>query len=505
MTTTTQTKHTNIIPDRYKHVISQRGHEVLEANRLIVEIDPIEDCPVIHHFPFAGIFQHIPQCYDYSTEKNNPIKMTLIKADEIGATDDDTVKLVLTRLGCDLADTHYWKVYAYELATPNKKGLTKLFTTNPLDVPASAGGYHFAGFGYRDTKKVEPEQFDAWVIEQDERLMGCLYPIALYVNELLVSITIRDADDGMYIAQERGGADITPNDRRLIARGEELAKSYREGSQYSRLKAEQAAKAHILPDGFENLLSDSTKALLADRGLRVNVFELPQTNGYGGYLFDGLFTVDGHYLVEDGMPASKQRAVIRDEDFGATLAETAQNLMARMEQGEEGMSYWAIYEYETETPNKYGHTTIYTTDITDAPEGKEKLAGIAINYNFDAAPTPDVEKDWQTKQRVARKNRLAGYTPDEKEVELAEWRERHLSSLKDSVFNAEVFVNKKLLDVDFIQISNGDRLVTCSYEPYSKNASEFNKQVQAAITNPNNIEDICAARLKDYLRSINAA
>lgn len=274
MAADTQNKHKNIIPERYKHVISQAAKEVLTANNLIVEIKPADYSSVIHHFPFAGIFEYVQNADEYLAEERNSKIMTVIKADDIGASDDDTVRNVLTRLGREPSDTHCWKVYAYELDAPNKKGLKKLLTTNILDIPANTE-YHFAGFGYKDTKKIEADRFDDWVTEENERLMGQLYPISLYRNELLIDTIIRDADDGMYISEYRGGADITPNDNRIISLAAARAKSYREGSEYPRLKAEQAAGKHILPADCANLLSDETKAILANEGLRVKISELP--------------------------------------------------------------------------------------------------------------------------------------------------------------------------------------------------------------------------------------
>lgn len=511
MTNSTEVK--NITPEHNQHLISEQGLDFITTQGLSVHIEPMEDCQPIHSFPFAAMFDQIPNPYEYGAGSVNNQTFTLIKADEVGATDDETALNALTRLGCDLDSTCYWLVYAYELETPNEKGLTKLLTANLSELPAN--GAKFAGFGYQSTKKANlltDDEYHAWAIAEKERLMGSLYPVSLWLNDKLMTVTVRDAEDGLYITQYDCGSDTGAVDRKLLWKDAGWVAKHKSTPEYLKRKAELAAGTHILADGHENLLSEETKALLANEGLRVKVYDLPKTDDYGRYLCNKLFTVADYYptneLADSSLNSERRdviRDVIRDEDFGATIAETAQNLMARMEQGDEGMSYWAIYQYESEVPNLYGHTTIYTTDITDAPAGSANLAGIAISYNLYMTPTPDVEEEWQTRQRLAREKRIGGLSADDKAAALADWQENQLSSLNGSIFNLEVFVNKKLLDVDFFHISNGDSCRTYDYEPYPKDADEFNTKVQAVIANLKDIKENEATHLKNYLRNINAA
>lgn len=507
MTNSTAVK--NITPEHNQHLISEQGVDFITTQGLSVHIEPMEDCQPIHSFPFAAMFDQIPNPYEYGAGSVNNQTFTLIKADEVGATDDETALNTLTRLGCDPDSTCYWLVYAYELETPNEKGLTKLLTANLSELPAN--GAKFAGFGYQSTKKANlltDDEYHAWAIAQKEKLMDCLYPVSLWLNDKLMTVTVRDAEDGLYIMQYDSGSDTGSVDRKLLWKDADWMAKHKSTPEYLKRKAELAAGTHILPDGHENLLSEKTKALLAKEGLRVKVYDLPKASDCGRYLCNKLFTVADYYptnKLADSPLNSERRGVIREEDFGATVAETAQNLMARMEQGDEGMSYWAIYQYKSETPNQYGHTAIYTTDITNAPAGSADLAGIAISYNLYMTPTPDVEEEWQTRQRLAREKRIGELSADDKAVALAEWQENQLSSLNGSIFNLEVFVNKKLLDVDFFHIGNGDRCSSYDYEPYPKDTDGFNAKVQAVIANFKEIKENGADRLKDHLRNINAA
>lgn len=498
----------NVTPAHYAHLISDKGREVLAANNLTVHIEPEQECARINNFPFASIFEQIPNPYEYDDGRANGQTYTLIKADEVSSDDDETVKKVLARLGCDLADTHYWKAYAYELAAPNKKGLTKLLTINKDDIPEDAVNVNFAGFGYRSIKKVDrnPESFAAWELEENGRLTNCLYPVSLWLNDKMMTVTVRDGDDGMYITEYNCGSDIPKVDRRLIATGEKWANSYRSGSEYPRKKAEHKAATHILPTGLDDLLSDETLALLADEGLRVEVTELPRARDINVYLCDKLFVVKELYPQFDDSKGSDGRIVaMTQEDFGATLEDTANKLMASMGGDSSTMSYWAVYRYETDVPNQWGHTVIYTTDINDFEPSCGALAGISITYNLYMTPVRPNEPKWQTRQRVECKNLWASYTPEQRQSELLGWQSRQLESLNNSLFNMECLVNKKLLEVHFYHVQNSDWLVSISGELYQKDAELFNAKIQAVMADRKDKQDNYQVHLKEYLLSINAA
>lgn len=199
MTINTQNSNANITPNDYQYLVSETSREALVAANLTVHIEPSDYFPICG-FPFASMFEQIPNPSEYAKDSVNGQIHTVIKADEVGDTDDATVKNVLARLGVDINDTHYWKVYAYELDTPNEEGLTKLLTTRLNDVPK--GEVKFAGFGYKSAENVESDA------KQNEELADRLYYASLCLNKKLMTVMLRDADSGQHAADYECAIDV---------------------------------------------------------------------------------------------------------------------------------------------------------------------------------------------------------------------------------------------------------------------------------------------------------
>lgn len=473
MTTQTKEKSLNIIPDGYQHLISKKAHEALEANNLVVEVRPVGRFPAIEDFPFASILEYMPNPNEHLANNGSSQTHTVIKANEIGATDDDTVKNVLARLGHNIADTNYWKVYAYELDTPDESGFTRILTTNISNVPTNTSGCHFAGFGYKDINAKQLE----WDWYQQKILPALLNPILLWVNNKFPEIIIRDADSGMYVAELQG---VTPMTCDISILAE--AKTWKERYQYA--VAVHESGVHVMPTGYENILSNETKAMLADKELQITVSELQRPRDIGAHLCDKFFAVaktNLTYQWTDDPKESKRHTAIRDEDFGDTPDETAKNLMARMDGDAENMSYWVVYCYLSAEPNEWGHIALYTTDTNELPEHGWYLAGIAISYNFHITPTSANEEEWEIRQRQTRSKHIAALSDEEKARALKVWQSDQLSRLNKAVFERECWANKKLFEVQFSRDDGESLLANNLGTLYKKDTESFNAEIQAAI------------------------
>lgn len=493
----------NISPTKYAHLITKKGQSVLTKNNLKVDIEVEGDCPVLF-FRFAGMASQVPEVHERSAEDYHNRAYTIIKADDIGATDDDTVKNVLSRLGRSLEDTHYWKVYAYELETPNERGLTRFLTTNISDAPV--GEAKFAGFGYksiRDANK-NPEYFAAWQKENDERLMNCLYPVVLLLNDKLMTVKVRDMDSNLYINEYRCGSDIGTVDSLLIWHAEKWATQYRSNPNNQIKNDKHKAGAHILPNGHENLLSDEALSILSSEGLRVEITTLPSAGDLHRYACDKFFFTEQHQ-PKDMVVDSERYGVITSSDMGVSVEDTANTLMASMGGNKATMSYWAVYQYESDVANEYGHTIIYTTDEAESKLNQGELASIAVSYNLGHKPVRGEEKDWQVKQRQAAEKTRANWTPAQEEAEILQWQAYQLQSLKNSIFHTECFANNNLLEVSLYRMDNGDYQYIYDDQPYQKDPELFNTQLVKALTNRKDLLKNKAVNNQKHLREINAA
>lgn len=195
----TKDKASTNTPDDYQYLVNSDSRIMLDANNLTIDIKPTDYFP-IHGFPFASMFEQIPNPSEYAKDSVNSQVHTVIRADEVGDTDDATVNNVLARLGVDTNDTHYWKVYAYELDAPNESGMTKLLTTQLSDIPA--GKAQFAGFGY---KSIENIKSDA---EENEALASRLHFASLCLNKKLMAVILRDADTGQHATDYECAIDV---------------------------------------------------------------------------------------------------------------------------------------------------------------------------------------------------------------------------------------------------------------------------------------------------------
>lgn len=264
MTSTQHNKHPHVIPDDCKPFISEEAYAVLEANKLAIDIQPSVDFMLTYSFPFVGVYDQIGFIYERCDSSGIP-DFTVIKNNEFGATDDETAQNVIKSLGLDLAEVQYWLVYVTELEEANEKGLTKVFTLSAKGLPADKT--HFAGFGWKydtDTKK-------QIAIHQPQDLLRTLAGIEYLINDMVMGITLRDADDGMFIVYYEAVKAKGYLDQRLIKHGARFAETRRESENYLQEKAVFNTRTHVVPNEHQSLVTDETKDFLEQNNLLIKL------------------------------------------------------------------------------------------------------------------------------------------------------------------------------------------------------------------------------------------
>lgn len=462
----------NILED-CRHLISDESLALLAEHEVAIDIKQARNCWRIYNFPFAGVFEYFPIQFD-NGGKSNGITYNRIRDVELNKSVHDTAKIVLARLGHDVAHTHYWPVYLYELDTPDEQGRTKIYTTNINDFPEGAG--NFAGFGYKDKRFNNPDLQEEWLVEQEAALMKALHTVEIWINNMAVEITFRDANDGMFI--ECGGECAkfeNPLNFRIRTRVAEAAARYRARSDYKKLKADRKATTHVIPEEYQHLVSDETKALLDEHSILIKVSELPRQCGvWCPFIFAGVqefyprnewaWSKESPYFYSD----------IQDSEFGDSVDETAMAVMARLGGDLSTMSYWPVYLYESDQPSELGHTLLYTIDVRDLPADGGNLAGIAFRYKHDLTPE---HRDGSNPRPhlTSLQEKMAVMSADEKKVLDDEWEEDAMMSLERSLIDVELWLNAKFLTVSYHNIVNGDLINTCEF--YEKSATPFNAKI----------------------------
>lgn len=472
-------KYPHIMPDDCKPLMSEEGYAALAQANIAIDIQQSVDYMRTYQFPFAAVYDQIPVL----DERENYRGMggyTCIKDDEFGATDDETAHNTLTRMGCKLADTQYWLVYLTELDAPNEDGATKIFTLNSGGLPA--GKTHFVGFGWKPKATVEAESLQD--LNQESELIRELNGIMYWLNDMIVGVTLRDADDGMYLiyyeAIKRKGA----IDKRAIKFGKKYADSIRNSKNYPQLKAEFQSKTHVIPDKYQHLVSEQSKVILAEQGLFIKVSDLPKNCHLT--FNTKVFGIEGYYpsvqWVKEHGNSACDYAVIAEEDCESTIKKTAEKLMLSMGGDLTTMSYCPIYKYDSDEANKWDHTKIYTVNINDFSAEKGSFAGLAIAYNHDIKPFQDDEPKQTTAARRTHEVNLEAMSGGQKVVLLKNWRDTLRERVRNSLFEIEAWANGTLVDVAFHRADNGDLLYGYDRSPYKNtDVAAFNNQLQTVI------------------------
>lgn len=500
MTTVNVQKHTHQIPDDCKPLMSEAAYAALEANNLVIDIGQPVDFMLTHRLPFAAVYDQIPMINERE-DRRHVNDYTCIKDNEFGKSNDETAQNVLARLGH--SDASYWLVYVCELDEPNEDGLTKFFTLNPNGHDADK--VHFAGFSWKPAAQVEADDMRA--DEQELEVLDNLRGIESWLNDMILGVTLRDADDGMYLVYYEALKKQGYLDKSAIHRSANYAKVSREHKDYQKRKAEYNTKTHVIPEKYEHLVSDESKAILAEQGLLIKVQDLPRYC----YLTNraSVFGVDGYHpdlkWVQEHHNSGENLLMI-DQDFLApTVEETAEKVIATMAGERTSKSWCAIYQYEAQQPNEWGHTKIYTANVNDFPAGEGHLAAIVVGYNYDVGAfmveTPNQAAD----EFVIHESALAHLSDSEKADLLKSSQDDLQRRVNNSLFELELWANGTLVEVLFHRTDNGDYIYGYPNDSYrNTDAGEFNAQLQATIQK--HIDDMENREANDraFLKSVSA-
>ena len=486
---------THNIPDDCIAFISEQAWAVLNDNNMIIDIQPSDYCNRIQRSSFAAIYEQVP-FIDEKNGKNGFGRYTNIRDDERKETFDGTAQAVLGRMDYDLSKTYYWAIYLQELDQPNKDGLTKVFTYK-------AEGNELAGFGYREyeSDRTPIENTMQWETKVRNELLEDLYLITLWLNKKMVKVKLRDADDGLLIAEYL--AIKIPNgiDGRLIRVGHTCAKNYRNRDDYEEKRAEHRAGGHVIPSHCPNLLSNENEIALNERGIIIKAKELASYYWLGGDS-DKFFSVEAYYPSKQWFKDYDSNSFVGEinpEDIGATDRDTAMNLIARMGADPKDVSWWAVYYYEAETPFRFGHTKMYTTDVNELPESGGYLAGMAISYNHGISPVKESDSEDLIAARADKVSQLDALNADDRAAQLADWRSGELETLNRCLISAESRLNQDLLSVGFYDADTSDIINGFGSELYPKAAEDFNDQLREALLDFDQREVRQIEEVKAYL------
>lgn len=481
------------IPDDCVGLISEAGYKVLKDNRMIIEILPSDYCPRLPRSSFAALYSQVPNIDEKDGRKLGG-GYTTIRVGELGETLQQTAAAVLARKECQIEDTHYWAVYLQELAIPNEKGLTKVFTYDP-------NGNAFAGFGYRDIKDIGSENIKVREQQIESELLEDLYLTELWLNNKMVEVVLRDADSGLLITNYKGIKIKNGIDNKLIRSGHIYAENYRQRVDYESKKAEHTLKVNTIPEQYQPLLSRETERLLAERDIVIKVSDEPSYFWIGGHC-DKLFAVEAFYPSRLWFSSSSRSGLVGNierDDIKASVHDTAVGLMAKMGGNADTMSYWVIYYHETKTPYRNGYTKMYTTDVEELPAGGGHLAGIAISYNYGITPMKADASDRYAASQKARVEKLEAMSEVERSKEIEAWWTGELNLIKQSLVSAERKINENLLSVSFRDRQTSDSLGGFGFDAYPKEAIAFNNKLQMALKAHDDEADVDAAELAQYL------
>lgn len=486
MTTHTKQNNTtqlsNNIPNDCIELLSEEGWDILNRNNIIMDVKPSNNPMRLYNGNFASVYEQVP----FIDEKEEGFfgggAFTNIRNDEYRDTINETAKTVLTRLGLNLADTYYWAVYLHELDAPNDQELTKVFSNSPDD---HKGEGRFAGIGWHALKDSDTDP--SWETTIKDNLLASLFPISLWLNKKVMHITIRDADTGLMIMDyetfntKTGGFNF-----KLKQIVENYVKRFRARENYDQLIATQMAGTHILPAEHQDILTDSTKALLAERGLLIRVSE-PSRDFYIGARCDKFFGVARYF--PKAQTKSEAFKNVKYEDISEeiinrnnTIDGIAVELMNSMDGDMSNMSYWPVYVYENkEATHEWGHSKFYTTDLNELPVSGGNLVGIGLKYNHGILPDSMITEDYQRDQKQHVIDKLALLSDEEKSQSLLEWQEMERDFLAKSLVDAETSLNNKVFYVGFREAATGDVIYSYDKTGYLKDKTAFNAKIQAEI------------------------
>ena len=503
---TTHTKQNNTtrlshnIPEDCIGLILEESWDILNRNNIIMDVKPSNDPMRLYNGNFASVYEQVPFIDE---KKEHDGVFTNIRNDEYGDTIDETAKTVLTRLGVNLADTYYWAVYLHELDAPNDQELTKVFSNSPDD---HKGEGKFAGIGWHALKddSIDP----TWATETKDNLLTALFPITLWLNKKVMHVIIRDANTGLKIVDyeafntEAGGFNFK---LKQIIVGT-YVKRFRARENYDQLIATQMAGTHILPTEHQDILTDSTKALLAERGLLIRVSEPPKDFDFGARC-DKFFGVARYFPKAQTKSEAFKNVKYEDIseeilDRNNTIDGIAVELMNSMDGDMSNMSYWPVYVYEDkEAAHEWGHSKFYTTDINKLPVSGGNLVGIGLKYNHGILPDSMITEDYQRDQKQHVIDKLALLSDEEKSQSLLEWQEMKRDFLAKSLVDAETNLNNKVLYVGFRDAATGDAIYSYAKTGYLKDKTAFNAKIQAEISRVDEYVANQDKRVQAYLMS----
>lgn len=490
MTEIATERYTNILPSDCVNMLNDEAAALLSENRLFVEVSPITDGMRVFGFPFAGVYSVIPIIDE--SDSSNVTTYTNIRDDEFGETDADTAKIVLKRLGHNPDEYHFWPVYLVELEAPNN-GLTKVLSVDSKDAEKGK----FAGFGYKAKSGAASSDYNEWAKSEAETLLSALKGVEAWLNDLIMYVALRDADDGMRISE----FEVVKNSQALSWKlgkfAKNLASKYRESRDYADLKAERYINDHIMPHEYQSLISDETRKLLDEQGLIIKIHE--KRGDQHAWQTLKFFAIKE--LFEKGHWATSrnplfQTEVIDSNELGETAAQTAANLLARVEGDASTTTWWPVYGVQ----EKEGLSTTIVTDELDLPAGKHTLLGIAFGYNHNLKPVNEsngAEHDPDLMQR----QQIESLSDEERTAELEKWKAAKHNALKLWLHGIERLVNNRLITINFYTRKYGDRsrdlMSLCDLSKQDDINLKIQQEIQAAIERPEKEK----AAIKEYLRT----
>lgn len=216
------------------------------------------------------------------------------------------------------------------------------------------------------------------------------------------------------------------------------------------------------PLSFDHLLNDESRALLEEHQLTLSVtkpaycypIKLP-------FRFAG---VPAHFpFKREGFSAKDHISYheIQDSDFRETDEETIKAVLNRLAWRMETTSFWAVYLYERDTPNKDGFLKTYEIDIKGLDASKLKFAGFA--YRTKNGISPRIERKDIKEGRQTRTQKLGLMNPEQLAEWEANWRSSIDAALKQALIPIELWVNDMFLSLNYYDANDGTFIMSDNY------------------------------------------
>ena len=226
---------------------------------------------------------------------------------------------------------------------------------------------------------------------------------------------------------------------------------------------------------FDHLLNDESKALLAEHNLTLTVSK-PQ-NCYPIKLPFRFAGVPAHFPFKREAFSAKDHISyieIQESDFRDTDDETIKAVLNRIEWRMETTSYWAVYLYELDKPNKDGFLKTYVIDTDGLDASKLHFAGFA--YRTKNGISPRIERKDIKEGRQSRSQKLGSLNPEQLADWEANWRTSIEVALKQALLPIELWVNDMFLSLSYYDATDGAFIITDDY--CKDNAAIFNRRIK---------------------------